>query len=89
MKEWFVNILIAGDQLLNTILRGHPDETLSSRAYRNEFEHKSWKVIRMLIDLLFFWQPNHCEQAFYSELERRHFLKTKELLEQTNGRLES
>jgi hypothetical protein len=29
--QWFINILIAIDQLINAILRGDPDETLSSR----------------------------------------------------------
>ena len=31
MKQWFLNLLIAIDQLINVVLNGDPDETLSSR----------------------------------------------------------
>ena len=34
MKRYALNLLIAIDQLVNAILRGDPDETLSSRAHR-------------------------------------------------------
>ena len=33
MKQWFLNLLIAIDQLINVVLNGDPDETLSSRAH--------------------------------------------------------
>lgn len=36
MKRYALNIAIGLDQLANTVLAGHPDETLSSRAYRAE-----------------------------------------------------
>lgn len=34
MKRYALNIAIGLDQLANAVLAGHPDETLSSRAYR-------------------------------------------------------
>ena len=63
-------ILIAADQLLNALLAGWPDETLSSRAYRWEKNGvRSWP--RIIIDLLFFWESEHCFQSYLSEREGR------------------
>lgn len=62
------NNLIAIDQLLNTLLLGSPDETLSSRAYRTEQSGKILgTLLRPTIDLLFFFQDQHCKKAFTSE----------------------
>lgn len=64
--------LIALDQLLNTILGGHPDETLSSRAWRAEQNNKTFgKFFRPLIDSIFFWQEDHCYQGYLAEKLRR------------------
>lgn len=64
------SILIAIDQLLNTIFFGWPDETLSSRAYRWECNGvRSWP--RKIIDTLFFWELKHCYESFQSERLRR------------------
>lgn len=67
-----LNLLIALDQLLNVLLAGWPDETLSSRAHRMDGSKRRWTLARRLIDGLFFWQPDHCRQAFESERLRRH-----------------
>lgn len=64
-------VLIALDQLTNTILAGHADETLSARAYhlsRDRGLHWS----RRVIDALFFWDENRCEESYRSEQLRRH-----------------
>lgn len=65
-------VFIALDQLWNAALRGWPDETLSSRAYRMSKNCKRhWP--RRLIDTLFFWDRDrktgkrHCELSFESE----------------------
>ena len=63
-------IAIAIDQLLNAVLGGWADETLSARMWR----HRGltwWREARWLVDKLFFWQPNHCYQSFVSELQRK------------------
>ena len=63
-------VLIAVDQLVNAILAGFPDETLSSRAWR--WEHDGVRVWpRRVIDRLFFWEPNHCRESYQSEHEGR------------------
>lgn len=64
--------LIALDQLFNTILGGHPDETLSSRAWRAEQKARLFgKFFRPLIDGIFFWQKDHCYQGYLAEKLRR------------------
>ena len=76
MRVWFLNIAIAIDQLANAVLRGDPDETLSSRAYRMHMKGQPyWGWLANAIDALFFWQraPRHCERAYLSEVERRQF----------------
>lgn len=66
-------VLIALDQLLNTLLCGRADETLSARAHRMRMKrHKWWGWTARCIDLLFFWQADHCKTAYESELRRAH-----------------
>lgn len=61
-------VLIAIDQLLNALIGGWPDETLSSQAYRWEKDGKrSWT--RKLIDAIFFWEEKHCYASYMSERE--------------------
>lgn len=71
MKTYLLNNAISVDQLLNTILGGAPDETLSSRAYRADMDGKILgKLLRPTIDLLFFWQAHHCHESYLSEIRR-------------------
>ena len=73
IKRYFLDLLIALDQLLNTILFGHPDETPSCRAYRKSQEGLLfWRALRWVIDHIFFWQEDHCRIAYESEQQRRH-----------------
>ena len=67
-----LQVLLAVDQLANTVFNGMADETLSARAYRRQHANKFWKYGRKFIDLLFFWQKDHCHQAYLSEIERKH-----------------
>ena len=64
-----LQVLVALDQFINTLLAGYADETLSSRAWRHHLDgSRSWP--RWIIDHLFFWQDQHCKMAYESELER-------------------
>jgi len=57
--------LIAVDQSINTLAgSGWADETISAWSWRT----KHW--LRPWIDRLFFWDKNHCEESYKSELER-------------------
>ena len=74
-----VNYLLAIDQLVNTIMMGHPDETISSRLGRTvDKERYFWvRPFRRFVDILFFFDkgPNgegHCE-ASVMPLEQQNF----------------
>ena len=63
-------IAIALDQLGNALLGGWADETISARAYRQSGHKRRWHVARVIIDVLFFWEHEHCANAYWSERER-------------------
>lgn len=68
---WLQQVLIAIDQLANALLGGWADETLSSCAYRMERAGRPWgRITRPLIDAIFFFQPDHCRNAFECERQR-------------------
>lgn len=72
-----VQLFIAVDQLINVLLFGYADETLSARSWRAYRDNKIFGKISMpIIDALFFWQkqPNHyghCRNAYLNELQKR------------------
>lgn len=62
-------VFVALDQLVNAVLGGYADETISARSWRlRAVRPYSW--LRPAIDRLFFWQPSHCEGAYESERMR-------------------
>lgn len=71
LKRRALNLLIALDQFLFCLITlgaGHPDETLSAAAWRWETEgRRIGKVLRPLIDRLFWFDPSHCAGAFMAE----------------------
>ena len=62
-------VLVALDQLVNTFFGGYADETISSRSHRAYVSGKR-KWTRNLFNLMFFWQKDHCKEAYESEMER-------------------
>lgn len=54
MSGYLYRVLIAVDQLFNSILGGWPDETLSARAWRCKDRNMKWKIARIVIDTIFF-----------------------------------
>lgn len=71
-----MQVLIALDQLLNALLWGFADETLSSRAYRADRDGRVFgKFFRPVIDTIFFWQDRHCYDAYIAEVQRRQYSK--------------
>ena len=77
MRKYGKQLLIAIDQLVNAIIGGWADETLSSRAYRSD-----WRTTERIINLLFWWDKQtstigtptvtkyHCELSYLSEMKR-------------------
>ena len=71
LKQYIINILVAFDQFINVLFLGQPNETISSRAWRCKDVSSFWKVMRKFIDLLFFFQQQHCFKAYLAELNRK------------------
>lgn len=64
---------IAIDQLINTLLGGYADESLSARSFRVA-EKGYWyaQAIEWCINLIFWpFQKDHCHKAYNSEIENR------------------
>ena len=76
MKRRILNVLIALDQFLfclATLGHSSPDETLSAAAWRWERSGKLvGRVLRPLIDALFWFDPAHCQTSFESEKTGAH-----------------
>lgn len=66
----FMQILIAIDQLINTLFCGYADETLSSRSYRH-YRDGDRKWPKILIDSILFFDKDHCKTSYESEMLRR------------------
>lgn len=69
MKRWFLQVLIAVDQLLNALLGGWADETVSSRAWRLSPTSRGWKYTQAAIDAVagLLGDPQHCFESWVSE----------------------
>lgn len=63
--------IIALDQLANTLCGGWADETLSARCWRCRYR-PFWGLARRVVDCLFFWDKNHCQEAYYNEFVHIH-----------------
>ena len=68
MSNYILRVLIAFDQLVNALIGGNPDETLSSAAYRAEKAGGLWGFWRPVIDFIFQpLQSNDCFNAYLAE----------------------
>jgi hypothetical protein len=76
MKRFFSyckNVLIAIDQLTNTICGGFPDETISAVCWRKSLErgHYGHKFLKFVLDITFSpVKQDHCFQSYLSEVKR-------------------
>lgn len=71
IKQRILNLLIALDQfvyVLITLGEGMPDETMSAAAYRAYITGRPWGFMKRVIDRLFWFDPDHCYQAYMSEV---------------------
>lgn len=71
IKRRILHLLIAIDRLLWVVLSfgaGDPDETISCAMYRYEKEEKLiGKLMRPVIDTVFFWDNQHCRKSYLAE----------------------
>jgi hypothetical protein len=81
LKEYFHNFFVALSQLVNTIIGGYPDESLSARAWRTSKNGaKAGIAFRYTIDALFYTftlgkDKHHCLNSYESEILRKHLPK--------------
>ena len=57
--NYFINILVAVDELVNAIALGSPHETISSRVGRNYPGTLVCKIINSIV----FWKYDHCQNS--------------------------
>lgn len=69
--NYFLNLAIAFDQLFNALTGGACDETFSSRCHRKSEGSKFWQVCKVVVDMLFFFDPHHCATSYLAETERK------------------
>lgn len=69
MRSYLFQFLLWIDQGLNVLLGGWADETLSARSWRQRHKRR-WKVAVRFIDMLFFWQTDHCRMSYLAEVQR-------------------
>jgi hypothetical protein len=68
----FFHFLVALDRLANTLFLGDFRETLSSRAHRAHRDGKPWGWLRNVINCMFFWQADHCFEAYHWDRDWTH-----------------
>ena len=75
LQPLFNYIVLVGDaisQLLSVafFFGDNPNESLSGRAYRKGRLHWPWTVLKTAINIIFFWQEDHCRTAYFADLKR-------------------
>ena len=66
IKQYLFNLVTLLSIALNTLLGGYPKEMLSERSGRaHRAKGKFW--LRDVINFLFFWDEDHCEQTLLGE----------------------
>jgi hypothetical protein len=65
VKTYLKNIFLAVSQVLNVLLGGDPDETLSSRAGKARLNGRAWGCI--LCKVLDRLDKNHCTNAIEND----------------------
>lgn len=69
MTNWIVRGAAWISQGINWFfLNGCHDQTVSARCYVNR-ERLPWKFAYHTINMIFFWQKDHCKESFESDRE--------------------
>ena len=68
-KHWMKQVLVAFDQFLNSLVGGWADETFSARCWRLR-QQPVWGAVRLVVDSIIFFDANHCEESYKSEVLR-------------------
>lgn len=52
------------------VFKGSMQQTLSARAYVMSHGEPKWEHRRKIIDTIFFWEDQHCRNAWLAEVDR-------------------
>lgn len=77
MIEYLSTLVTAISQFLNVLIfLGDPDETISGRSFRQGVleSHKGWQFMERVVNTLFFFEKNHCEMAYYRDVENARLI---------------
>jgi hypothetical protein len=66
--KYLIRLADALSQLANTVIGGHPNESLSGRAYRTR------SVWMFVIDTLFWFDVDHCKHAYLNDVRYAQWL---------------
>ena len=61
-RSWFHEVFVAVDQVVNAVLGGYSDESISARSFRLGSKAKrldrwdQWRITWVIADVLFIWQ---------------------------------
>jgi len=70
MRQYALNVFVWISQTINVILlAGHPDQTVSARAYQNK-NKPIWSGVYLFFNAMFFWQEDHCRASHNADIRR-------------------
>lgn len=72
MKQRILNLLVALDCFLFCVVclgNAQRGETASEAAWKLERDRRFFGFMRPLIDLIFFFDPNHCQRSYERAME--------------------
>jgi hypothetical protein len=73
MSGWFLGVCGAWSQFWNAVWGGDRDQSFSSRSWEAKLLGRfGASLMVVLIDLLFFFEKNHCQRAYESDTERSY-----------------
>ena len=67
---WLKKLLAVASQAVNALLlNGKTTQTVSSRAHSQSGVSKAWRITERALDLIFWFDKDHCATSFLKESE--------------------
>ena len=67
---WLKKLLAVASQAVNALLlNGRTNQTVSSRAHSQSDGSKAWRITERVLDLVFWFDKDHCATSFLKESE--------------------
>lgn len=68
---YLTEVVLWIDQSFNVLTGGYADETFSARCFRQRHKSDVHAFAYKVVNAIFFWQVDHCHQAFLNEKNRK------------------